>query len=248
MNVQVNAGECRMCSTVGPFVKSHIVPSAFVSPLRPEGEDAAVRMYPTDGRAKNVWTGVYGRFLCPECEKLMQPWDDYGTELFLQEPRVAQGPDVLLVGDGTFNYQKLKLFVMSMVWRASVCGHEYFARVRLDEREDEYRQRLLDSDPGTSTDPRIIIYKLRFPFGPVALQPCVYTLGDAEFIMIYFGEFVAYVQVDGGTLSAAAEEQVISEQDAGPLRVACRDLYDWELAGIREAAKERFRLQTRSGS
>ncbi|RQY64941.1 hypothetical protein DF110_30815 [Burkholderia stagnalis] len=175
----------------------------------------------------------------------MQAWDDYGTELFLHKPRVAQGPDVLLIGDGPIDYQKLKLFVMSMVWRASVCGHKFFAGARLDSREDVYRQRLLDSDPGAPTDPRIIIYKLRFPFGTVALPPCVYTLGDTKFIMIYFGEFVAYVQVGGEALSAAAEEQVISEQNGGLLRVPCRDLYDWELAGIRAAAEERAKLQTR---
>ncbi len=248
MNVQVKTGECRLCPTVGPFVKSHIVPSAFVGPLRPDGEDATVRMYPSDGRAKNVRTGVYGRFLCPQCEMHMQAWDDYGTELFLHKPRIVQGPDVLLIGDSPFHYQKLKLFVMSMLWRASVCGHEFFAGARLNSLEDVYRKRLLDSDPGASTDPRIIIYKLRFPIGTVALPPCPYKLGDAEFVMIYFGEFVAYVQVGGGPLSAAAEEQVISEQNGGLLRAPCRDLYDWELAGIRAAAEERAKLQMRLGN
>jgi hypothetical protein len=249
VNMQVEAGQCRLCPTVGPFVKSHIVPSAFVSALRPNGENATVRMYPSDGRAKNVRTGVYGRFLCLACETRMQPWDEYGTELFLYEPRTAQGPDVLLIGGSPIDYQKLKLFVMSMMWRASACEHEFFAGASLNSLEDVYRQRLRDSDPGEAIDPRVIIYKLRLPFGTVALPPCRYELGDTQFVMIYFGEFVAYVQVAGGPLSVAAEEQVIRPSDeryGGLLRVPCRDLYDWELAGIQHVAKERANLQQRS--
>ena len=35
-----------------------------------------------------------------------------------------------------FEYSKLKLFFISMVWRASVSSHKYFNRISLGEFED----------------------------------------------------------------------------------------------------------------
>jgi hypothetical protein len=61
--------------------------------------------------------------------------------------RTPGGADIL-----DLDYAKLKLFQLSLLWRAGVARQEFFAKVDLGEYAETLRQMLHSSDPGSSAD------------------------------------------------------------------------------------------------
>ncbi len=50
------------------------------------------------------------------------------------------------------DYRNFKLFLLSILWRASISTLPIFQNVDLKERQDDLRKRLLKNDPGASSD------------------------------------------------------------------------------------------------
>jgi hypothetical protein len=71
-------------------------------------------------------------------------------------------PDILDIRGVAVDYRALKLFQMSLLWRASVARGEYFLNVDLGQRhENILRQFLLNDDPGTENDYPCVMYDLQ---------------------------------------------------------------------------------------
>ncbi len=128
--------ECRFCGQVKRLVKSHVVPQAIHKDVQPE--DDVIKMYSnTRGWGKKSLTGAYGQFLCQDCENHVGQDDQYGIEFVRKYKDGRTGAPL-----GSFrerfiadvDYAKLKLWVMSMLWRADACGYEFFKRVNLGEK------------------------------------------------------------------------------------------------------------------
>ena len=131
-----NAGKCKLCGKTEKLVKSHIVPKALHLDAQ-NGE--AMRIYQQDKPSgQQNSSGVYGRFLCQCCEKSFSQYDNYGVN-FVKKYKDGTAGDPLC---GSFqegftvdvDYATLKLWVMSMLWRADASDHELYKRVNLREK------------------------------------------------------------------------------------------------------------------
>ena len=146
-------GECKFCRKIKELVDSHVIPRALHKDA--QGDDEPINIYSTSrSRGKRSPTGVYGRFLCHDCEESVGKDDQYGVEFVRKYKDGCTGEPL----EGSFKngliahhvcYTRLKLWVMSMLWRADGCDHEVFKRVDLGEK---WRGRLACSlrlrDPG----------------------------------------------------------------------------------------------------
>jgi hypothetical protein len=101
-------------------------------------------------------TGEYDQMVCNECEQRFQPWDEYGINFVrthksgtVGQPIGSPNPVGLIIND--IDYARLKLFVLSMLWRADASSRPIFKRIDLGNgHRGQLRQAILNGDPGSS--------------------------------------------------------------------------------------------------
>jgi hypothetical protein len=126
---------------------------------------------PYNEKLKPILTGFYQRpLLCYDCEKLISVWENYAEKVLngsthLKMPVVKNTADDLIQSVTGIHYQQFKLFLLSIVWRASVTNQSFFSAVDLGKQhEDRIGQMLLSSTPGTEDDYPVTLI---LPMGPV---------------------------------------------------------------------------------
>jgi hypothetical protein len=95
--------------------------------------------------------GLYEQLLCKKCEMQFGGYEKYAKHLIedaMDHANLAQ--DILPVSG--VDYAKIKLFQLSVLWRASISTLEYFSAVSLGPHEERIRVMLLNGNPGKATD------------------------------------------------------------------------------------------------
>ncbi|ENK2110100.1 TPA: hypothetical protein ACPJ0R_003841 [Vibrio diabolicus] len=131
---------CKLCLKDRELRKSHIIPDAFFQYVKKEQVDGRHIVITRDA---NYWgQETYSeKMLCGECEqKFSVNFEKYAAELLLHNPknvgvRVTQFSDHLELSG--VNYEKLKLFQMSLLWRASVSKLDFYSGVSLHPQQEE---------------------------------------------------------------------------------------------------------------
>ena len=144
---------CALCGQPRPLVDSHVVPQAFWKAGEATGGAARLLTNTPGEYPRRVRTGLYGQFVCLECEQSFGPYDDYAKRLLFDEydnrkmlhDRGQQVAFLLPPPD----YAKLKLFFVITLWRAHWCKHEFYSRIRLGPKEGELKEMIRTADPGT---------------------------------------------------------------------------------------------------
>jgi len=92
--------------------------------------------------------GEYDQIVCDTCEQKFGPWDQYGIEL-LRRINDGEGTPIKdLAVTVPVDYTVLKLFIMSMLWRAKKSSRPMFTRVSIGGRwNDALTAALNQNDP-----------------------------------------------------------------------------------------------------
>ena len=112
-----------------------------------------------DGRRSFKPTGEYeGGILCKECDNdLLGKYETYASKtLYGQNLKPDDAPIVTnhYNEHGKFSliknieYKKFKLFLLSILWRASISSRPFFSEVQLGPHEDRIRKMLIGENPG----------------------------------------------------------------------------------------------------
>ena len=145
-------GQCKLCGRTEKLVKSHVVPKALHLDAQPESDVMTIYSQAI-AHGQRSPTGVFGRFLCLNCEEFFGPYDTYGVKFVKSYKTGVNGAPL----PGSFkygftvdiDYPKLKLWVMSMLWRADACDHGLFGRVNLGTKwRDILTSDILSETPG----------------------------------------------------------------------------------------------------
>jgi hypothetical protein len=193
---------CKLTGKVGQAIKAHIVPRAFYElPPQEEGPcvlvSNALNTFP-----KKVPVGIYDEtMVTQDGENLFKPWDDYAIRILLKEkdafePRI-DGDKVIGWTLSEYEYSPLKLFALSILWRAHTSTRREFAKVQLGPHEPIIKGFLLNKEPGTPEEYSVIIVKwIDEGFGAVFMDPFPETYERANFYRIYCGRYILYIKVD----------------------------------------------------
>src|ERR1017187_7394954 len=162
-----NSMKCRLCHKEGDLRVSHIIPEFFRrggGEYYPTGQGDHLQPFTQplhatpgmrfDRKQKGFWERQHGQveyLLCDHCEQKLSVLEDYVKKFFYgkSHPIRLQLP---LKEDPFFkaDYRKMKLFQLSLLWRASVAKGSFFSTVQLtDKHRDKLRQMLLEGDPGS---------------------------------------------------------------------------------------------------
>lgn len=145
---------CKMCDGPGPLIKAHVIPESLYGPLL-QGNDPPLIFSSVDGvHPRRSRTGIYDRgILCGKCDGRIGVWDQYARDL-LAVPLKRFGEPSELLRQQNFliepvDYSKLKLFFISLLWRADRSTHDFFADVQLGPWEAQARHALQLGEAGT---------------------------------------------------------------------------------------------------
>lgn len=103
----------------------------------------------TDPHVKNKFLqkGVREKLLCNACEQKIGIWEKYTDRfLFKEAPPVERWDDAVVARN--VDYQKVKLFQLSLLWRASISSLEHFSDVVLGPHEEKIREMIFEQNPG----------------------------------------------------------------------------------------------------
>lgn len=157
-------GVCQLMGTIGPLRRSHLIPNAFMRRAGPEP------FMESDGksRSKKRQTGWYdATILGVAGEALIARYDDAAARCFIDRgftyrTRRSQRDLTQLVDDfvadetyvvENVDVGQIRLFAMSLLWRAAVTRLDPFARVSVSPRHlSDVGARLRAGDPGHYLD------------------------------------------------------------------------------------------------
>jgi hypothetical protein len=192
---------CRLCGKDKKLVRAHIIPKSLWKPLfndeRPPQSLSTAP--PVDDKKSPV--GIYDtEILCAQCESIFSPWDDYAQKLLLAKPSEEQyvvnnGRKIAYV-ETAIDYAKLKLFFISLLWKAAVSNHFFFARVNVGSFEPQLRRMILKGDPGEPDTFAVMIAKCDDRLGPIVLNPQAERWGEINYYHFYLAGYMAYIKVD----------------------------------------------------
>ncbi|GBE16555.1 hypothetical protein BMS3Abin15_00376 [bacterium BMS3Abin15] len=162
--------KCKLClRKVDLLKKSHIIPDF----MHKEIFDEKHRMIKFTTQTPNSETSVpsseyESNVLCKKCDnEVIGNLETYVSRvLFGGRVRVATKnyikPDGLeFTQVSGLDYKKFKLFLLSLLWRASISSRSFFGNVNLGPYEDEIREMILKGDPFMSGDFPCIITSYR---------------------------------------------------------------------------------------
>lgn len=223
---------CKLCKKDKKLIRAHAIPEAFFRLLR-EGESAPKLMTNISGIfPKKSPIGVYDKnILCRECEDRFEEWDDYGSRLLINEldtfTPLKQHNEIIGYQKEEYNYDKLKLFFISVLWRSSVSTHEFYRRVNLGPWEDRLSKFILDNNSGKDDENSVVLSLFvsssgREKLKSTIMDPFREKWNGVNAYRVYFGGIVAYIKVDQRKLPQVLDQTMMRKNK--PLLLVCRDL------------------------
>ena len=145
-----NESTCRLCLTSTSLIKSHIVSNSIFSLVRDKTMNN--RFYAIGSQTDNiVQDGPKEYLLCRECEQKIGRYEKYYKEavhLNRHKIEIIQDNKVAIIRN--LDYKKIKLFLLSILWRMSISSLHQFAKVSLLNNEDVMRKIIFEEKPGRS--------------------------------------------------------------------------------------------------
>lgn len=244
---------CKFCLQPRQLVEAHIIPKALY-PRNPSGDRRHISLDGTGQKPpRTIPNGVYdSNLVCDDCERRFGPWDDYASDVIAHESvtfaclRSQQGTPYRVYP--TVDYAKLKLFFISLLWRAHATDLKDCNRVDLGPKYAALAKRMIEnSDPGTPDQFAVVLVRLLGEHRHMGAPP---TPRRIENVLLYetllFG-FAAYVKVDSRPLPGYFRQGQL--EHGKPLLVLEKPITDGPFLGFAVdayrdwlAAKERLRM------
>ncbi len=212
--------KCKLTNTEGKGINAHIIPKSFYA-IDPEET--------TEGHyTKRCPIGIYDSgIVTDEGERVFSDWDDYASELLIEkklsfEPMIHNG-EIVAFQIHDYDYKKLKLFFLSVLWRASVSTQPFFKEVNLGPHEVEIKEALLEGNPKDSNWFSVSIAKWSdHPEGAGMMNPYRTRFDGLNYYVMYLEHYIVYYKVDKRIADAAFN--AIQLREHSPLIAVGREL------------------------
>lgn len=192
---------CKLCNKDKELVRSHIIPKSFFASLKDDTNETILVYDKHNSYPKRIPKGFYDEsLLCHECECKFKEFDQYAKELLLDS-------EILFSKDTRFltplwalpkyNYFKLKLFFISLLWRASASQHIYCNKVKLGHLECRVKNMFEILEPGSPEEFPIFLIKYNPNNPKIMIEPYAVILDDIKYFVFNLKNYFAYINVSG---------------------------------------------------
>lgn len=135
---------CRLCLQKKKLCKSHIYPEYMYANCYNDKHSFIEFNAGKNSFNKTRRKGTYEYLLCSRCESILQKYEDYAKSILYGEVKPYIKQNMKQYINRNYEYNKFKLFSLSLLWRASISSHEIFVNASLGKYEDELRKILLN--------------------------------------------------------------------------------------------------------
>ena len=222
-----------------PLCKSHIIPEFIYSMMY----DKKHRIMEMDdvkaGKHHLIQKGETEHLLCRNCESKLNKFEKHVRRLFvdaLPKPTSVHRSSITLPN---LNYRLFKLFLLSVVWRASISSRPIFRYVKLGPHEEIIRNLILREETGPRETYPCLVIPITFNgdhMPDIIVEPTFAKFDGHRYYRFVFGGFLFLVFVSSHEMPSSLKRSCLS--DSGPLVAFPHELGDfrflremWNLAG-----------------
>jgi hypothetical protein len=198
--------QCRFCDQDKPaLAKAHIIPRSFFKVVRGK-ENYSVEMRVSEEAVTEEFqqAGKYDNgILCEDCERKFSQYDAHGHSVFtkvFEDPTIYRDPNEIECAYllPNVDFRLLKLFVLSVLWRASVSSLDFFSNVDLGERHEATMKSLISngSIEGGDDYQFFCCHQRDAQYKTVILPPWKRRMDSINYIALYLPDIQIVVKVD----------------------------------------------------
>lgn len=192
-------GLCKLCNAVEANVNAHIIPKSFFVEHLEDGEIPKIISTEKGSYPKRSPIGVYDSdILCTGCEGKFAVPDDYGYKFFHAKHTfevIYPGTEATAKIINDVDTEKLQLFVLSVLWRASVSKKSFYASVSLGQYEEKIRK-IIEEQVYSHEFP-ILLRQYNYPPEYIpTLCPVKSRYGNTNYYDLLLNGFTVSVKVD----------------------------------------------------
>lgn len=194
-------GICKFCNEAKLLINAHIIPESLY-PIDDKGSRMQFILDSKGEPRKKSPTGIYDpNLVCKECEKFFDVGDAYAKELLIDR-RSEIKKKITPKGMAYYeyidvDYKKLKLFFISLLWRAHATSRPEFNAVMLGAKYELLAKQMIKNfDPGSPKVFSVFVVRIE---GGMQAAACLQRRVAPDNILVYefflFG-YVVYIKVD----------------------------------------------------
>lgn len=140
--------KCRLCQKESKLKYSHIIPEFFYKLMYDDKHRFMQLSRIQDELTIIQQKGLREYLLCENCESIFSKYERYMSQSFYYKKNIIFHEDDKVLIAENVDYKLMKLFQLSILWRASVSDLEIFNNVNLGPHEERVRFMLLNETPG----------------------------------------------------------------------------------------------------
>ncbi|MEW5924133.1 MAG: hypothetical protein AB1746_09110 [Candidatus Zixiibacteriota bacterium] len=104
--------------------------------------------------------GIYEKLLCNDCEQIINKFEKHVKHVFYDEMHHQETGNTNEIKLIDLDYDNVKLFQLSLLWRASIASNPFFESVKLGRHEEKIRNMIISRNPGDVNEYGCIIIGL----------------------------------------------------------------------------------------
>lgn len=190
---------CLGCGEEKKLIKAHIIPEAFFTGLNAFGQSAQL-VWGGWEYTKRHPKGIYDKnILCFDCEQNFQEVDHYAQQKLLASDlrKLYNDGKTIAYVIPTVDYALIKLFFISVLWRASISNHQFYSKVNLGVYQDFAKKCIWEKNPGPPEDFSFLLSKFTDDqHGVAMLNPHRHRFFQVNYYSFYMYGFVVDIKVD----------------------------------------------------
>jgi len=220
---------CKGCGKEKKLIKAHVIPESFFVSLRNDQTPPRLITDISGVYPKKAPIGVYDkRILCSDCEDRFQEFDNYGQNLLLKQENshieLKNAGRVVGYQVNNVDYKLLKLFFVSILWRASISKHDFYSKVNLGPYEEDAKGLIWNSDPGNVDQFSFFLSKFTDgKLGRIILDPHSEKWEGINYYRFYMYGYVLHIKVDKRTSPEVFKALELNKD--GTLYIVGRDFH-----------------------
>ena len=215
--------KCKFCNNeFQKLANSHIIPRSFYRKVRGDGNYSLLLNVDDNEETQEFkQAGISDTtILCESCERRFSPYDKHGYET-LTEALETKKKYIDHLGNACAfyvekaDYNVFKLFVLSVLWRASVSSHYFFKHIKLGSHEEKLRKRIHEGDAGAEDDYSILCFHLLGQHYPkTILPPFGHRIEGVNFCRLYLPDVGFLIKVDSRPSPSVLKPLVMKPQSS----------------------------------
>jgi hypothetical protein len=195
---------CKFCLEEKKCIEAHIIPNSLYEPLLNDKKGMLIVSNKSEIYPKKQQTGIYDTdIVCEECERLFSKPDDYAKSFFsadiIEDNFIIHNDKKYLYIIKDYDYHNLKLFFISLLWRASVSTQPFFSNIKIGPFENHIKEMIKKNDPGDENTFSVNLTRYDNPLSIQMLKPKRKKWFDINYYIFYLRGWKTYIKVDKRT-------------------------------------------------